>query len=92
MDILTIILSAVRRNIESTGVPPDALQDALATVDRQMRSSLGGAQHHISRLPQMPAKSRIIELANTGLPAAEIGERLQVHPQYVRRVLRMIRR
>lgn len=91
MDVLAIILSAVRRNIEATGVPPDALQDALAQAERQMRSSLGGAVHHISRTPQLPAKARIIDLAAAGLDATQIGERLQVHPQYVRRVLRMIR-
>lgn len=91
MDVLTLILRTVRQQIEATGVPPDALQDALSEAERLSRSSLGGAMHHISRMPNLAAKSRIIDLAAQGLSTSEVSERLGVSPQWVRRVYRQLR-
>ena len=91
MDALTLILRMVRQQIEATGVPPDSLQAALSEAERLSRSSLGGAAHHISRVPNVAAKARIIDLAGQGLSATQVSERLGVSPQWVRRVYRQIR-
>jgi hypothetical protein len=86
MDILSLILRHVREAIEATGVPPDALQDALAETEHKLRRSVGGAVHHISRVQQLPAKVRVIELLEQGLTPKEIEERLGVTAAYVRMV------
>jgi hypothetical protein len=91
MDALTLILRTVRQQIEATGVPPDSLQAALSEAERLSRSSLGGAMHHISRAPSVAAKARIIDLAQQGLTATQVSERLGVTPQWVRRVYRQLR-
>jgi hypothetical protein len=87
MDVLTLILRTVRQTIEASGAPPDALQDWLADAECSVRRSFGGATHHISRLPHVPNKARIIDLAAEGLKTQQISERVGVTPQYVRRVL-----
>lgn len=94
MDVLAIILQTVRQQIEATGAPPDALQDALASAERRLRGSLGGATHHISRAPQVSTKARILQLAEAdqALGTAQISERLGVSSRHVRRVLSMLRR
>jgi DNA-binding NarL/FixJ family response regulator len=91
MDVLTLILRTVRQQIEATGVPPDALQDALSEAERLSRSSLGGAMHHISRMPNLAAKARIIDLAAQGLTTSQVSERLGVSDRYVRKVWRQMR-
>lgn len=92
MDVLTIILRTVRESIESTGVPPDRLQDALASAEARLRRSVGGTAHHISRTPPQLAKQRIAELAAEGLPPSVIRERTGVSETYVYRVIRTLRR
>lgn len=94
MDALSIILQTVRSTIESTGAPPDALQEAIAQAERRLRSSLGGGMHHISRAPQVTTKARIIELAEAdqALSSSQISQRLGVSDRHVRRVLSMLRR
>lgn len=87
MDVLVLILRTVREHIEATGVPPDPIQNALADAEHALRRSLGGAVHHISRVQHVPTKARIVELAEQGLRPREIAERLNVTPQWVRRVL-----
>lgn len=89
MDILTIILRTVRQTVESTGVPPDAVQTALDDAERRLRSTLGGSAHHISRIPS--TKARIVELSQQGLTAQQISQRLGVTDRYVRRVVTLIR-
>lgn len=91
-DVLSIILRAVRESIERTGVPPDALQDALAGTEERLRRSIGGTSHHISRMPDMGHKGRIIALAEAGATPAQIRERLGVSESYVYRVIRTLRR
>lgn len=91
VDALAIIMRAVREAIQATGAPPDPLQDALAEAERVLRRSLGGGMHHISRLPQVSTRARIIELAQAGLPNPVIAQRLQVDGSYVRRVTRWMR-
>lgn len=90
MDVLTLILRTVRQTIEASGAPPDALQDWLADAECSVRRSFGGSSHHISRLPHVPTKARIIDLADEGLTTQQISERLAVSPQYVRRILSQI--
>lgn len=85
MDILSLILRSVREQIEALGVPPDPLQEALLEAEMTLRRSLGGAQHHISRLPS--TKARILDLAAEGLTAAQICERLGVTYRYARQVM-----
>lgn len=92
MDVLTIILRTVRETIESTGAPPDGLQDALAAAEARLRRSVGGSAHHISRAPQQLAKQRIVELAEQGLQPSVIRDRTGVSETYVYRVLRTLRR
>ncbi len=92
MDVLSIILRTVRETIEATGAPPDQLQDALASAEQRLRRSVGGSVHHISRATPAPAKRRIAELAEQGLPPSVIRERLGVSETYVYRVLRTLRR
>lgn len=92
MDALTLILRTVRQQIEATGVPPDRLQDALSEAERLSRSSLGGAMHHISRVPNVAAKARIIDLLAGGISPPTVSERLGVSESYVYRVLRTLRR
>lgn len=89
MDVLTLILRTVRTTIEGTGAPPDALQDALEAAERRLRGSLGGSQHHISRLPS--TKARVAELAEQGLTPQQISERLGISDRHVRRVISMLR-
>lgn len=89
MDVLTLILRTVRATIEGTGAPPDALQDALDDAERRLRGSLGGGQHHISRIPS--TKARIVELADQGLTPQQISERLGVTDRYVRKVVSLLR-
>lgn len=91
MDALTIILRHVRETIEATGVPPDALQQALAEAEARTRRSLGGQAHHISRLPQVPTKARIVELASEQLTPQQISQRLGVTDRYVRKVIEQLR-
>jgi AraC-like DNA-binding protein len=91
MDALGIILRIVRETIQASGVPPDAVQDALAEAERRSRRSLGGAMHHISRVPQVLAKEQIIELAAQDLSAQQISQRVGVSDRYVRRILRLLR-
>jgi hypothetical protein len=91
MDVLTLILRTVRNAIEQTGAPPDALQDALAEAERTLRSSLGGGAHVISRVQQVSTKARIATLAESGLAATQISERLGVSDRYVYRVLSQLR-
>jgi len=91
MDILSLILRTVRLHIEATGVPPDPLQEALADAEHALRGSLGGAAHHISRLPYVPTKARILELAAAGLTTSQIAERLDVTRRYVNLVLQQAR-
>lgn len=91
MDVLSIILRTVLDTIHTSGAPPDALQQHLAEAERRLRSSLGGAVHHISRAPQVSTKARIAELAASGLRTPQISERLGVSDRYVRRVLSLVR-
>lgn len=93
MDMLTIVLRMVRESIEATGVPPDALQSALADVDRRARRGFGGESHHISRCPEIPAKTRIVDLlvADPALTPRDVAERLGVTPAYVRIVQQQMR-
>jgi hypothetical protein len=86
MDILTIILRHVREAIEQTGAPPDALQDALAEAEHRLRRSIGGTHHHISRVQQLPAKVRVLELLEQGLTPQQIEERIGVTAAYVRMI------
>lgn len=86
MDVLAFILLIVREHIEATGVPPDALQDALADVEHRVRRSFGGAVHHISRIQYVPTKARIFELADDGLTTRQIADRLGVTDRWVRKV------
>lgn len=85
LDALSIMLRIVRECIESTGVPPDTIQDALLEAEHRSRRALGGAVHHVSRLPS--TKSRILDLAAAGLTPQQIGERLSVTARYVRKVI-----
>lgn len=104
MDLFTIILRLMVRNIRAMQVPPDALQDALAGNDERLkeviceavlseeipvRRSFGGSQHHISRIPS--TKARIVELAEAGLTPQQISERLGVTDRYVRKVVSLMR-
>lgn len=91
MDALTLILRAVRSAIEGIGAPPDALQDALAEAEARLRCSLGGAEHHISRVQCVPKKARILELGAKGLAPGQIAERVAVSRQYVHAVLSVAR-
>lgn len=92
MDALAIILRQVRAAIEASGVPPAPLQGALQEAERLCRSSLGGAFHHISRVPGPSTKARIIELAEQRLDNATIAQRLGVSDRYVRRIVSQLRR
>lgn len=88
MDILSLILRSVREQIEALGVPPDPLQEALLEAEMTLRRSLGGAQHHISRLPS--TKARILDLVSEGLTPQQISQRLGVTDRYVRKVAAMV--
>ncbi|MEY2653219.1 MAG: hypothetical protein RLZZ524_246, partial [Pseudomonadota bacterium] len=63
MDTLTIILRTIRREIEATGVPPDAFQDVLSRAESTLRRSIGGEVHFISRLPEESTAERIGKLS-----------------------------
>jgi len=91
MDALAIILRTVREVIEASGAPPDALQDHLSEAERRLRGRLGGNMHHISRMPHVPTKARILELS-ADLKPREVAERLGVTSRYVRIVLQQLRR
>lgn len=91
MDILTVILRHVREAIEQTGSPPDSLQDALAEVEHKLRRSVGGAVHHISRVQQVPAKVRVLELHGQGLTPQQISERIGVTDRYARMVISAVK-
>lgn len=91
MDALAIILKLVSDAIEASGAPPDALQDALSHAEARARSTLGGSMHHISRVPAVTTKARVIELAEKGLPNAVISERLGITPRHVRRIINQLR-
>jgi len=91
MDVLTIILRTVREAIQATGAPPDPLQTALEEAERRLRSSVGGAMHHISRAPHVPTKARVAQLSESGLAAPQISERLGISDRHVRRVLQSLR-
>lgn len=91
MDALSIFLKFVREAAEASGAPPDALQDALIAAEQRARSTLGGAFHHISRLPATTTKARVIELAGQGLPNGVISERLGISDRYVRRIVSQLR-
>ena len=90
MDVLTLFVRTVREAIRATGAPPDALQDALDNAETQLRRSVGGGLHHISRVP--PIKARVAKLAESGLGTAQISEQLGISDRHVRRVLQMLRR
>lgn len=90
MDVLTIILRTVREAIHATGAPPDPLQTALEEAERLLRRRVGGTMHHISRSPEAPTKSQIIDLA-ADLTPQQIAGRLGVSDRYVRRVLQQLR-
>lgn len=93
MDALAIILRTVSQIVESkAGQPADGLQSSLDEAERQLRASLGGGFHHISRLPEVPTKARIVALAEQGLPNTTISERLGVSDRYVRRIVSQLRR
>lgn len=93
MDALAIILRTVTQIHEAkAGQSPEALQPILEEAERQLRSSLGGGFHHISRLPDVPTKARIVALAGQGVPNAAISERLGVSDRYVRRIVSQLRR
>jgi predicted transcriptional regulator len=96
MDALAIILRTVRQVIESSGAPPDALQDCLVEAERQAREGLGGAVHYIRRLPDVTSqdsvKARIFDLSEADLTPGQIAERLGITPQYVRRVVALLRK
>lgn len=94
MDALSIILRVVRETIEGSGAPPDALQDSIEAAERRLRSSLGGALHHISRAPASSAKARIVELVeqDPALTPAQIRERLGVSDRYVRKIFEQLRK
>jgi hypothetical protein len=85
MDALSLIIRTISGTLESTGVPPDALQDALVSAERSLRRSLGGGHHHISRLPS--TKIRIVDLAEQGLTPRQISARLGITDRYARQVL-----
>jgi len=87
MDALIIILRAVRESIQASGVPPDALQDALTQAERRCRAMLGGGLHPISRMPPESLKSRIIGHAQAGRAVAEIVAITGADESYVHRVL-----
>ena len=91
MDALAIFLRYAREAIEAIGVPPDALQAALAEAEHRARRSLGGSQHHISRVPDAPTKARIIDLHGTGITAQQAAERLGVTDRWVQKVWQQIR-
>lgn len=92
MDVLSIILRTVLDTIQASGAPPDQVQQMLSEAERRLRSSLGGAFHHISRAPPAAStKARIAELAATGLRAQQISQRLGVSDRYVRRVVSLLR-
>lgn len=90
MDVLTLFVRTVREAIQATGVPPDALQDALDDAESQLRRSMGGGLHHISRVP--PIKAQVAKLAESGLGTAQISVQLGISDRHVRRVLQMLRR
>lgn len=92
MDVLVIILRTVREAIQATGAPPDPLQAALEAAERSLRSSLGGALHHISRAPHTSTKARIEQLDAAGLAPAQIADRLGISDRYVRKVRQQLRR
>jgi len=92
MDALAIILSTVRETIRATGVPPDAVQDALHRAEHSLRASLGGARHHISRAPAVNRKAAIVDLAAAEITPQQAAERLGVTAQYVRRIWSQVRR
>ena len=87
MDALAIILHAVRDTVQRTGVPPDALQQALEDAERRCRSLLGGGAHIISRQPADTLKARIIGHAECGRSVAEIAALTGATDRYVRQVL-----
>ena len=91
MDALAIILRFVREQVAVTGVPPDALQDALAEAEHRARRTLGGSHHHISRVPDLPTKARIIDLHGTGITAQQAADRLGVTDRWVQKVWQQIR-
>jgi hypothetical protein len=91
MDALAIFLRLVREAIEDSGAPPDAFHAALAEAEQRARASLGGSFHHISRVPPITTKARVIELAQEGLPNAVISERLGISDRYVRRIVSQLR-
>ena len=91
MDALAIFLKLVREAIEASGAPPGSMQDALAAAEQKARASLGGHMHHISRVPAVSTKARVIELAVEGLPNAVISERLGISDRYVRRIVSQLR-
>lgn len=91
MDALAIILSTVRSTIEATGVPPDALQTALADAERRLRGHLGGGLHHISRAPHVTVKAQVLDLAAQGLSHEQIAQRLGITDRYARMVTRQLR-
>lgn len=89
MGIVELILHITRKRIEALGVPPDALQDALAEIEESVRRSCAGGPHYISRLPS--TKARILDHAELGLTPQQIAQRLGVTDRYVRRVLEAVR-
>ncbi|KQY83663.1 helix-turn-helix domain-containing protein [Pelomonas sp. Root1444] len=91
MDALAIFLKLVREAIEASGAPADTLHDALANAEQRARSTLGGSMHHISRVPAISTKARVIELAQQNLPNAVISERLGISDRYVRRIVSQLR-
>ena len=91
MDALAIFLKLVREAFEQSGAAPDTVHAALAEAEQRARSTLGGSFHHISRVPAVSTKARVIELAQEGLPNAVISERLGISDRYVRRIVSQLR-
>ena len=89
MDIVEGFLRVVREQIQSLGVPPDALQEALLNIEYTLHRSWGGGTHYVPRLPS--TKARIFDLDASGLTAKQISERLGVTDRYVRKVLELRR-
>ena len=86
MDALTVISRSWYECLVSLGFTPEQAQELVQEQENKHRRSLGGAHHHFSRVPQLPAKVRVIELLEQGLTPKEIEERVGVTAAYVRMV------
>jgi len=91
MDAVTLILSIVRQAIEASGAPPDALQDVMARAEIRARERLGGGEHYIRRVQDLPAKTQVLNLLESGVQPQQIVERLGLSKGYVYRVCKQMR-